>query len=134
MGKNNYTKEAEHIGKLIVRSVENNLKLEYTVDYRGYAISIRNVVPNEDVYIWIRLNWRQDKCICNILTASFAPELQRKGYFTKIINTLKRCKYIQNICIQSVCSNEMHNWCKKHKFKQVVHPLVTVSDYHWKDI
>ena len=134
MENNYYRQQADKIGQAIIKSVNKDLKLDYTVNYGGRAISIENLDNSRSIWIWIRLGWNNDTCLCVISTVSLAPELQNRGYFTTIINALKDCKCIDNIMIENICSESMTRWCKKHRFKEYKNPYAFNSNYYWKNI
>ena len=122
---NNATEIMNSIVKLLRK---DGIKVDGRIEYRGTAISIED--KDWNVRMWIRLMWNStfDKCIIYMSNIRFSDEFQRSGYFTNVINTLKKSKYIENIVIQSVCTDAMRNWCKKHRFSTNEY----MSDYFWK--
>ena len=119
----------EEIKDKIVKTIRNyGLNVNGRVEYNGSAISIED--DEWHVRMWLRLTWdnNANKCVIFMSNINLHNKIQRKGIFTNVIKGLKTDKYIDNIVIQSVSSDAMRNWCKKHRFK----PDNYGYDYFWK--
>ena len=96
-----------------------DIKIEYENNYRVIAIH------NDSIELWLRLYpGEDDKYDADISTIQFDESLRRKGLFEFMCRRLKKCTYIDKFKITSVCTDEMRNWCKKHKLEEV-----SPSDY-----
>lgn len=125
----NRKRNAENIKDKIIDTLnKQGIKVDGRVEYNGSAICIEH--KNLNIWMWLRLMWNEtaDKCTIYMSNIKFTPKYQRKGIFTNIINMLKRNKYIDNIVIQSVSSDSMRNWCKKHRFIEDEHAY----NFYWK--
>lgn len=123
-------RNSEILKDTIVKTLhKNGLNVFGRVEYNGSAICIED--ENWNVRMWIRLAWdaNADRCVIYMSNIKFCDILQRRGYFTEIINILKKNKYISNIVIQSVSTEAMRNWCKKHRFITNEYQ----SDYYWRE-
>lgn len=95
------------------------IKIEYENNYRVIAIH------NDSIELWLRLYpGEDDKYNADISTIEFDESIRRKGLFEFMCRRLKKCTYIDKLKITSVCTDEMRNWCNKHKLEEV-----SPSDY-----
>ena len=115
-------------GKIVNILNKHGLNVTGLVVYNGSAISIED--KDWNIRMWIRLAWdiNAETCVIYMSNIKFSDRLQRRGLFTEIINALKKHKHISNIVVQSVSTDAMRNWCKKHRFITNEYE----SDYYWK--
>lgn len=72
-------------------------------------------VREPELTLWIRLLPIENKYRVGISTVELRQDLQRRGIFTKLYKSLCSCDVVEKVCIESVCSQEMLNWCSKNK-------------------
>ena len=100
-------------------------RLSEIFDKHNYPVDIQLVnnykcvrVEAADTFIWIRLLELANRVYVDINNIELAPSHRREGILNEICESLKSVKGIKRIVISSVCSVEMHNFCKKHNFER----------------
>lgn len=107
---------AENLMYSIVRIIEKyNAKVDCRLEYGGSAILIED---RYDTRFWLRVSdWRDGKIRVDFSTVELRYGLRRKGVFSEICDMVKRKEYVGSAVISNVCTEEMLNFCKKHKFR-----------------
>lgn len=108
-----------------IKTTLNKLNIDGKVSIvnSGRCIQVENEEFSIDdhLYIWIRLTPSKINGYykADISSVTLPLELRHKGVFTKLMTSLFNCKYIVELAVTSVCTQEMLNWCNKAKFESM---------------
>lgn len=106
-------KSVEEIKKAIGESLEIwGINCDVVLKNNNKCIEI----DFDGTYCWIRLLPLGDgKLSVNFSTVSIPARYRRKGVFSGIYENVKGCDCVGKVEITSVCTEEMSNWCLKHR-------------------
>ena len=79
----------------------------------GNCIEVRNYEGTE---IWIRVTFVKNGLDLDFNVVQIEEDYRRNGIFTEIVNMVKTKNFVHKAFISNVCTEEMINFCKKHKF------------------
>lgn len=99
------------ISEILTKSTFN-----FYLPYNGRSIEIVSKDPNNDTRLYIRIVYIGRGFAVDLSNISFDKSMQHKGYFTAIVNKLKKSRSICEIWVSSVLTPEMHSACKKLNF------------------
>lgn len=88
----------------------------HTVSERyGYKSIMVEGGEENDTYIWVRLKWLcdQDRFIVEISNITLDEKYRRRGIFTSIVSKLLENKYVKEVKVCEVLTDEMHSACRK---------------------
>lgn len=93
------------------------IKIPHTSYFAYYGSKLR-IDGLDSLYIWVGLIYNEESNKVSVIIENITlDECDRhKGIFTNIIHLLQKSKYVSNICVQNILSNEMDLACKKLGF------------------
>lgn len=100
------------------------------MSYFAYYGSKLRIDGLDSLYIWVGLVYDEGLNKVNVIIENITlDEFDRhKGIFTNMIHLLEKSKYVNNICIQNILSNEMNLACQKLGF----YYNEMQNSYYWK--
>lgn len=113
----------KHFDEYKIKVICNNLQKsfkDYDINCKIQVMNNGNVIQitgRRNLFFWIRLYYdnKNDKYIVDLNNVMLPEKLRGKHIFTHIFDRLKNCKYVEEIRITSVCTEDMKNWCMSHK-------------------
>ena len=100
--------------ELIRKSIESSLRV-YNIDSDVTVENFNKCIKvfDDNVMLWVRLLPMSDnRYVVDFSSIQLDKNLQRRGIFTSIFNSLKQCAKVGKLVVSSVCTDEMLNWCK----------------------
>lgn len=78
----------------------------------------RTVSVNDNGLIfWVRMLPREDKLNVEFSTVQLPKDLQRRGIFTDVFNTIKSLDFINRLSVDGICTSAMSGWSIKHNLE-----------------
>lgn len=111
---------AEHIRETIENSLNSSgLTNKTTLENFNRAIRVIDPSKGYELNMWIRLiQFKSTDKICVELSSIEIPkDKRRQGILTNMFKALAENKYVNDIRVISVLTDEMKNWCIKNGLK-----------------
>lgn len=110
-----YVNNREDLIGVVQRVFEVN-KYNTSIAYLGNSITIDG--KEDDTNVYMRLYDKKDGLHLDISNISLDESIQRKGYFTKLVNMLLDTKVVVEVIVSSVLTECMHKACSKNGFEE----------------
>lgn len=112
-----FKEKVEDVQKILEDTMRNYFS-DIEANIVNFYRSIRVTNKDWSLNFWIRIYEYNNTLVLDFSSVDIPKEYRRKGIFTKAINELKKCEYIQEIRVTSVLTDAMRNWCIKNDFKK----------------